>query len=151
MADPQINRNSIHENVYDSKLILLQSFYSLEWSMFLRVGGVGGVWGKYLIIDAYNYFTILMRKWTYSFIYYLRACVISCFLMSFKIWKEHREYCIKRHIMSSENCVRCKPLPAYSLLLLYSFIFWRIDFAVFVNQPLFIWFQCFVVVQLLLV
>ena len=28
----------------------------------LEGGGVGGVWGKYLIIDTYNYFTILMRK-----------------------------------------------------------------------------------------
>ena len=33
--------------------------------------------GVYLNIDTYDYFVILIRKWTYSFTYYLIAYVIT--------------------------------------------------------------------------
>ena len=54
--------------------------------------------GVCLIVDSNNYFIIPMRNWTYSFIHYLVAYVISfyqlnyCFLLSSEICKEYREY-----------------------------------------------------------
>ena len=37
----------------------------------------------YLMIDTYNYFTTPMRKLSYSFIYYLIACVISFYQLHY--------------------------------------------------------------------
>ena len=54
--------------------------------------------GVYLLVETYNYLVIPMRKGTYSFIYYLIAYVIPfyqlnyCFVLSFEIYKEHKEY-----------------------------------------------------------
>ena len=56
------------KNVYFSKLLLLQSFNSLRWNMYLP--GVA-----YVINETYYYFIISIRKWSYSFIYYLIAYV----------------------------------------------------------------------------
>ena len=71
--------------------------YVTSYKVFFNDILIGGV---YLIIGTYYYFIIPMRKWTYSFIYFLMACVISfyqldyCFLMSSEICKEYKEYWI---------------------------------------------------------
>ena len=54
--------------------------------------------GVYLITDTCNFFIIPLRKWTYSFVYYLISYVIPLyqlnyyFLMSYEIWKQYREF-----------------------------------------------------------
>ena len=42
--DYQINHNSIRKNVYCSKLIFLQRFYCLEWSILLTLGRGVLIW-----------------------------------------------------------------------------------------------------------
>ena len=63
-----------------------------------------------------------MRKWTYSFIYYFVANVISfyqlnyCFscLLKFSRIIENIKYCIKLHIPSSKHSSSCKISSLYS-------------------------------------
>ena len=88
---PKLIITAYKKNVYCSKLILLQSFYRVEWSILLK----GDV---YLIIDTCTVITFLSQCVNgHSFTYYLITYVssfnqLNCLLMSEEICKECREY-----------------------------------------------------------
>ena len=76
MTHSHTDPNSMQKSVYSSKSMLFRSFYCLGSKYIIEVGCSFDDW-------TYNYLIIPMRKWTYSFIYYI--ITLGNFFLSIKL------------------------------------------------------------------